>query len=103
MRVTTEPKSHTQKGHNRASNQAYVRLAHTSYRPVEVRYDSAHLQSQVLKKLRQEDSKNKNKKETLDGSVTEYLLKALGLPQDHIHILNIFEGSIRWLHGQRYL
>lgn len=52
--------SHTQKGHNRASNQAYVRLAHTSYRPVEVRYDGAHLQSQVLEKLRQEDSKNKN-------------------------------------------
>lgn len=39
MRVTNEPKSHKQ---NRASNQAYVRLAHTSYRPVEVRYDGAH-------------------------------------------------------------
>lgn len=59
MRVTTEPKSHTQKGQNRASHQAYVRLAHTCYRPVEVRYDGAHLQSQVLGKLRQ-DGKNKN-------------------------------------------
>ena len=59
MRVTTEPKSHIQKGQNRASHQVYVRLAHTSYRPVEVRYDGAHLQSQVLGKLRQ-DGKNKN-------------------------------------------
>lgn len=88
MRATTEPKSHIQKRQNRASNQAYVRLAHTSDRPVEVGYDGAHLQSQVLGKLSQEDDKNKNRKRNFRWLSDRTRTYSPGLTQDHIHALN---------------
>lgn len=96
MRATTEPKSHIQKRQNRSSNQAYVRLAHTSDvrlahtsdRPVEVGYDGGHLQSQVLGKLSQEDDKNKNIKRNFRWLSDRTRTYSPGLTQDHIHALN---------------
>lgn len=96
MRATTEPKSHIQKGQNRASNQAYVRLAHTSCRPVEVRCDGAHLQSQVLGKLRQEEGKNKNIKRNFRWFSDRTRTYSPGLTTHTLEIDTrvLYEGSV---------